>query len=951
MILCKFRDKHHSGVSVFFLGDCSGVRRAMIPSFKCGGKEVKKMATSGYLSLMRSILLLIVVCFVSLRAYAKYSGGMGQSNDPFQIATAEDLMLLGESPEDYDKHFILTADINLDPNLPGRKVFDKAVIAPDTDPVKHSFQGTSFNGFFDGNGHTILHLTITGQAFLGLFGQLGSGAKISDLGLEAVNVRGTGFGIGGLVGDNAGSIATSYSTGEVTGTSWVGGLVGNNFGDIDKSCSTSNVTGNDNVGGLAGGSWSDITNSYSTGTVEGIFYVGGLLGENRWTGSISGSYSTSIVTGNSQVGGLVGFNWNSIATSYTSGTVIGDELVGGLVGRNGGSIDYSFSTSTVTGEKSVGGLVGFNSTGDLNGGINSSYSSGMVNGSEGVGGLVGGNDGIIITSFWDVETSGQTTSDGGMGKTTAEMQRASTFLGAGWDFVDETANGTEDIWWILEGQSYPRLWWQYGRAFSPHPHDGAFDVAQPLLLSWLSGGSSLYHDIYFGEDKEAVASATTKGAGVYCGRQAAEITTYDPGLLKLGKTYYWRIDEVNETDPNSPLRDNVWSFTTADFLVVDDFESYDDDDNPIWNTWMDGWINGTGSCLAFLLPPWIGIDPPTHNGVYSMPFGYNNADPPYYSEAYRTWQVPQDWTMGGCSHLSLWVRGEPVSLWEKPDQTVVMSGYGSEREDTRAYGFVHKSLNGDGEIVARIDSLNKAEDWVRAGVMIRANLEQDSPYAVTTITGSYGICFTHCMGGKSEGIPTTNTGPQVPHSVKLTRHGGTFTAQHSVDGVTWQDVTDVEGKPITVIVPMPQKVYIGLCVSGPGWWPWGRGAATAVFSNITITGHVTGTWEVAEQGYWYNPTNSIDNLYVALQDSGGRMGTVIHSDPMAVIVTEWRHWKIPLSAFTSTGVDPMAIKRIYIGVGDRDNPQPNGTGWIHIDDICLTNQMPQLDIVKSRLFF
>ncbi|MHC4169686.1 MAG: hypothetical protein ACYSWQ_22295 [Planctomycetota bacterium] len=68
--------------------------------------------------------------------------------------------------------------------------------------------------------------------------------------------------------------------------------------------------------------------------------------------------------------------------------------------------------------------------------------------------------GRITSSFWDVETSKLLRSAGGIGKTTAEMKVAATFLDAGWDFVDETTNGTEDIWWILEGQDYPRLWWE-----------------------------------------------------------------------------------------------------------------------------------------------------------------------------------------------------------------------------------------------------------------------------------------------------------------------------------------------------------------------------------------------------------------------------------------------------------------------------------------------------------
>jgi hypothetical protein len=102
--------------------------------------------------------------------------------------------------------------------------------------------------------------------------------------------------------------------------------------------------------------------------------------------------------------------------------------------------------------------VGYNNWG---GSIANSYSTGEVSGGGNyVGGLAGRNGGEVIDSFWDIETSRQVTSDGGMGKTTTEMQTASTFLEAGWDFVDETANGTEDIWWILEGQDNPRLWWE-----------------------------------------------------------------------------------------------------------------------------------------------------------------------------------------------------------------------------------------------------------------------------------------------------------------------------------------------------------------------------------------------------------------------------------------------------------------------------------------------------------
>jgi len=430
-------------------------------------------------------------------AQRKYNGGTGEPNDPYQIATAEDLILLGESTEDYDKHFILTADIDLDPNLPSRKVFDKAVIAREG--------SGSFTGVLDGNVHVISHLTIRGVNSLGLFGVSGSGAKISNLGLIAVDINGEA-GIGGLVGTNHGNITASYSTGmvngnlevgglvgansklgsidtshsssEVNGSEEVGGLAGNNGGSITASSSAGMVTGNEYVGGLVGWSYlGDITASSSTGTVSGDKLVGGLVGDNY--GDIITSYSTATVSSTARVspegswyiggvGGLVGGNAGSITASSSTGTVSGPANVGGLVGRGGGSIANSSSTGSVSGDENVGGLVGLNW-----GIITTNYSTGLVSGSDKVGGLVGNNyhEGNVISCFWDIETSGLSRMcgiqgddasgcDDSLGKKTTEMQTASTFLEAGWDFVDETENGTEDIWRILEGQDYPRLFWE-----------------------------------------------------------------------------------------------------------------------------------------------------------------------------------------------------------------------------------------------------------------------------------------------------------------------------------------------------------------------------------------------------------------------------------------------------------------------------------------------------------
>jgi len=154
-----------------------------------------------------------------------------------------------------------------------------------------------------------------------------------------------------------------------------------------------------------------------------------------------------------------------------------------------------------------------------------------------------------------------------------------------------------------------------------------------------------------------VAKATPASRGVYRGRQALDVTTYDPGLLESAKTYYWRIDEVNESDPNSPWKGDVWSFTTVDSIpvsVVDDFESYTDD----WPAWIfNTWIGDGGSSVGNEGLPFA-EQRIVHSGKQSMPMEYDNAVEPWYSEAERTWDTPQDWTINGAETLTLYFRSQ-----------------------------------------------------------------------------------------------------------------------------------------------------------------------------------------------------------------------------------------------------------------------------------------------------
>ena len=198
------------------------------------------------------------------------------------------------------------------------------------------------------------------------------------------------------------------------------------------------------------------------------------------------------------------------------------------------------------------------------------------------------------------------------------------------------------------------------RARNPEPAQGAVEVRQTSILRWTAGDKAVSHDVYFGTDANTVANANPTTKDIYRGRQALDAATFDPGTLAWNKTYYWRIDEVNEAAADSPWKGSVWSFTTADFLVVDDMESYNDTDNCIFSTWLDNYDpkgDGSGSL--------VGNDPApfaeqtiVHGGKQSLPMTFNNAGPKYFfSEIVRTFDAPQDWTVNGVKTLTLFVQG------------------------------------------------------------------------------------------------------------------------------------------------------------------------------------------------------------------------------------------------------------------------------------------------------
>ncbi|MFP3871946.1 MAG: GLUG motif-containing protein, partial [Candidatus Natronoplasma sp.] len=225
-----------------------------------------------------------------------------------------------------------------------------------------SDKDVGFNGTFDGNGHEIrdLYINRTGEYYVALFGGTENRSEITDAGVVDADVSGNWY-VGGLVGQNSGTVINSYATGTVTGSeNLVGGLVGSNSGTVSDSHATGTVTGSgEYIGGLVGRNGGTVENSYATGDVSGSRSVGGLLGEN--SGTVSNSYNTGDVSGSRSVGGLLGENSGFVNNSYNTGDVSGSRSVGGLVGWNSGRLDnshYNIDTVMINGghHVTIGGL-------------------------------------------------------------------------------------------------------------------------------------------------------------------------------------------------------------------------------------------------------------------------------------------------------------------------------------------------------------------------------------------------------------------------------------------------------------------------------------------------------------------------------------------------------------------------------------------------------------------
>jgi len=484
------------------------------------------------------------------------------------------------------------------------------------------------------------------------------------------------------------------------------------------------------------------------------------------------------------------------------------------------------------------------------------------------------------------------------------------------------------------------------RARAPQPASGQTNINPgDLTLRWRPGREAVSHQVFLSTDSNAVENGTAR-------IDTTTENSYTLNTLDLGMTYSWRIDEVNQAASPSLWPGDVWQFSTAEYLVVDDFESYTNDSpNRLFQTWMDGVgysadeflpgtrPNGTGSAVGHDIwtagPHYgktIAETAILHGGRQSMPLYYDNTGFAC-SEAERSWITPQNWTPFRADTLTLYFRGVPTGFLELSPTHIVMNGTGTDIFDTADQGrFVYKQLVGDGTILARVDRLDATDPWAKAGVMIRQTLDPSSSWAYSLMSSTNGAHFQARVMALGEStsdtsmtLPAAQTALRVPAWVKLERKGSAFHAYYSVDGATW---TPNVWNPQTI--SMASTVYIGLAVTSHV-----TGVVCAAgFSNVSTTGNVTGAWQSADLAVPQAAGNSPEAFYVGIRDSAGQIRAVSHPDPMVITTGEWVQWDIPLSQFG--GVNLRGVTGLLIGVGNRNAPKAGGAGKVYVDEILLT---------------
>ncbi|MHC4703973.1 MAG: PA14 domain-containing protein, partial [Planctomycetota bacterium] len=410
-------------------------------------------------------------------------------------------------------------------------------------------------------------------------------------------------------------------------------------------------------------------------------------------------------------------------------------------------------------------------------------------------------------------------------------------------------------------------------AHFPSPADAATDIEPTAQLSWTAGKVVIMHDLYFGTDEAAIAArdmTTFKGKLMD--------TSFDPGELDLFTTYYWAVDQFT---PTGTVAGPVWSFSTAEYILV------------------------AGDETAL---------------------NYDNSAEPFVSEL--ALDVPADVTAEGIlSDITLKFKGAASSLSvDEATGTYEVAGAGADVWGSAdQFHYVYRELTGDATIIAHVPSNGSGSNaWSKGGVMIRQSLEVGSVHSLMAITGGNG------GGGAFQWRPVADEGSSSAHDdaagmapgywVKLERVGNAFSGSFSADGETWTQQGDAQ------TIEMADPVLIGLFVTSHA----AGEIRTYTFDKVSIDGNVTADDISADVDSVSG--NSAEPVYVALEDAAGNVGVVAYPDPAATRITQWWNMKISLGDFAAQGVDLTAATKLYFGVG---TGEAAGAGVVTVDDVQI----------------
>jgi hypothetical protein len=480
--------------------------------------------------------------------------------------------------------------------------------------------------------------------------------------------------------------------------------------------------------------------------------------------------------------------------------------------------------------------------------------------------------------------------------------------------------------------------WPY--AFGPDPADGAFHEATWVTLSWVPGELAVSHDVYLGDSFDVVSDATPD-SDVFRGNQTP--TFYVAGFpgfaypegLTPGTTYYWRIDEVNEADPNSPWKGPIWSFSIPPKTAYTPDPA--DGDGIADTTVTLQWTPGFGAILHTI---YFGDDFNTvANATVGNPSGTTSYDPgPLEPEKVYYWRVDE---FDGLDTYKgdVWTFTTP----------------GAVGNPQPANGAAHVAMT---TILSWSPAGNAASHQVYLG------LDKQAVRSADTASPEY-------KGSKTLGAESHDPGLLEPDTTYYWRvdavYDGnpvkgpvwSFTAGDHLlvedfEGYTdddvageaiWQTWIDGFGIPdngaqVGYLMPpyAEQTIVHGGAQSMPLLYTNEAGVTN---SEATLTLTAPRDWTqagVAELSLWIRGSsdNAAEPLYMAISNNTGVPAVVAHNDLNAAQTPAWTPWVIPLQAFTDQGINLTNVDKIAIGLGSKSGlAAAGGTGTMYIDDIRL----------------